>query len=188
MQCLLILGLPWEFSLFTRHLWKLLGSKEIKVLADVTFLAALCVSTYTEQSSFPVGDFSSKPTYLCLCFSACTISSNGTAQVSKATKSREHISAFNCLCRTSCLECLPTQPKDFGGCWVQALMLLPWKELVCCQTFPCEALNFYSLLGTVFCIIMTLSVCCQVDLSFWTVDLVVVMGSFLPPLDLATRV
>ena len=39
-----------------------------------------------------------------------------------------------------------------------------------------------------FCIIMTLLVCYQLDLSFWTVDLVVVMGLFLPPLDLATRV
>lgn len=71
------------------------------------------------------GDFSSKAKYSSLCFSAYIISRNGMAQFLRLRSQGSPTSAFNRLCQTSRLKCLPIQWKDFQSCFMQALVLCP---------------------------------------------------------------
>lgn len=126
--CLLIPGRPWEFPLFTPHLWKLLGSKGIEVLEDATFLATLCISTYTEQSSCPVGIFLQKQSILVFASLPALLAVMEWPSFLRPHAQGSTTSSLDCLCRTSCLKRLPIQSKDFQGCSVQALVLRQWKE------------------------------------------------------------
>lgn len=54
------------------------------------FLATLCLFLLTQGKAAFLWGLSSKAEISCLCFSAYSIRSNGMAQFSKATPSREH--------------------------------------------------------------------------------------------------
>lgn len=154
--CLLIPGRPWEFPLFTPHLWKLLGSKGIEVLEDATFLATLCISTYTEQRGFPVGIFLQKQSILVFASLPALLAVMEWPSFLRPHAQGSTTSSLDCLCRTSCLKRLPIQSKDFQGCSVQVWYCASGRS----KTFSCKGLKLFIYL---FCITMIPLVCYPLD-------------------------
>lgn len=82
---------------------------------------SLSVSTYTEQSSFPVGIYLQKQCILV--FASLPTLLVVMEWPSFLRLQNQGSTTFNCVRRTSCLECLPLQSKDFQGCSVQSAVL-----------------------------------------------------------------
>lgn len=161
-----------EFSLSALCLWKLLGSKEIKVLEDVTIFLQLFVCFYPHRAKqLSCGDLSSKAKCSCLCCSAYIVVM-GWPSLVRLQNRESTTSSFNRLCEPPALNAFPfnwrTSKVAQGRVWCYCSGKSWFATRLCLVKLLTFILTFFLnfLLYNFFCITMVSLVHCQLNFIF----------------------